>query len=145
MVALPATLAAALAACGSPSAEVSPELERDLAAVRSSSVDLTPRAAPRTMVVSAEEQVGTAIPARRSPVARRPKATARPRSPAPTVAAPAEEAVSAAPAASTRVAEPAEPAVSGPLHRPPEATPEPPGGYRSVGDVIRNAPFPIKP
>jgi hypothetical protein len=149
-------LVAALAACGTPAPELSDDLSRDLAAARSASVDLAPRSGNRTQVVSAEEQSARATlaaprvaprapagPAARSTVRRNappsPEASAVAEAPAPQPAPVAEPAaVEAAPVD-------AAPAVTGPLRRPDSRNPEPPGGYRSVGDVIRNAPFPINP
>lgn len=36
------------------------------------------------------------------------------------------------------------PAATRPSH-PPAVNPPPPGGYKTIGEVLRNAPFPIKP
>jgi hypothetical protein len=148
-----AALVAALAACGGSAPEAGSDLERDLAAVRASAVDLAPRGSERALVVSPEEQTGAAP--RRVSVA--PARAAAPRRAAPQRAearpAPGPE-VAEAPAPEPEAAEPApvaprqeEPVVTGPLRRAPAptATPEPPGGWRSTGEVIRNAPFPINP
>lgn len=142
---------AAIAACGPSEPAVASDLARDLDAVRATAVDLAPRADQRTLVVSAEEQTGAA-PTRVATTPRRAapqRAVARPRAAARTVAA----APAPRPAAPDPVPAPApasrdpEPVITGPLRREPAPapTPEPPGGWRSTGEVIRDAPFPVKP
>jgi len=146
-----ALVAVALAACGASGPAVASDLAQDLDAVRATAVNLAPRADQRTLVVSAVEQTGAA-PARVAATPRRAapqRAVARPRAAAPTVAA----APAPRPAAPEPVAAPApaprapEPVITGPLRREPvpAPTPEPPGGWRSTGEVIRNAPFPVNP
>jgi hypothetical protein len=140
---------AALAACQAAPSSGTTELERDLAEVRASSVDLAPRAPERTMVVSADELTGAA-PERAAPRARpvarpRPRAVAPRPEPAPVASAVPTPAPAPAVEPAPPTPAPAAPAATGPLRRLPDPTPEPPGGWRSVDDVIRNAPFPIKP
>jgi hypothetical protein len=128
---------AGLVACGGKSAPVqaSDDLQRDLQLASGSGIELLPNAA-RTTVVSAVEQTGTAEPApsptkARTPVAR-PKTRRTPPRQAPVRSTPP-------------------PRVSSPAPRPSPTfdanviSPPPPGGYKTVDEVIRNAPFPIKP
>jgi hypothetical protein len=128
---------ALLAACGgaSPSVQSADDLQRDLALAQSQQgIELLPNTS-RTTVVSAIEQTGVAEPApaptrTRAPVAR-PKA--RRVAPQPRVAR------TPAPRTSTRASRPA------PVFDANVISPPPPGGYKTVDEVIRNAPFPIKP
>jgi hypothetical protein len=127
---------AALAACGGKSTPVqaSDDLQRDLRLASGPGIELLPNAS-RTTVVSAIEQTGVAEPApaptrTRTPVAR-PKA--RRVVPQPRVAR------APAPRPSTRASRPA------PVFDANVISPPPPGGYKTVDEVIRNAPFPIKP
>ncbi|MFL5578319.1 MAG: hypothetical protein ACJ79S_20385 [Gemmatimonadaceae bacterium] len=146
--ALAAFLAAAvatMAACGGGAADAAPlsgDLQRDLDAAQSAGIDLAP-AGGRTEVVSAAE-LGAA-PARSTARASRPTALpARRQTPAPQ-ARTAEVAATPAPEQPAPAAEPLPPVGPRPTAPRPSRTPEPPGGYRSVGEVIGNAPFPINP
>jgi len=140
------------AACAEQEPAVSNDLERDLAQARASSIELAPRTGGRTDVVSAEEQLppGTRRMARRAPAAR-PRATAPPR---PVVAERARETppASVAEAAPDVESAPGAPATAeatlppeGARPRPVEPAPTRRGPYKSVGEVIRDAPFPIHP
>jgi hypothetical protein len=127
-----------LAACGGESTPVqaSDDLRRDLQLAGSSAIELVPNAA-RTQVVSEIEQAGaaTAAPAptkARAPVAR----------PAPRRAAPTARVVRAPSPAPAR---PAAAREQPPVFGPDVISPPPPGGYKTVDEVIRSAPFPIKP
>jgi cell division septation protein DedD len=134
---------ATLAACGRSSTS-NDSLKRDLDLAGSTSLELAPRSAG-TNVVSAIEETPGAVPAKsaakvrapsNAPVAHKPvrrasvaAATERPQEQA---SAPQETAASQLPAT--------------PAPTPtPVPTPQRRGGYKSIGDVIRNAPFPINP
>jgi hypothetical protein len=128
---------ALLAACGgaSPSAQSADDLQRDLELAQSQQgIELLPNAS-RTTVVSAIEQTGVAEPA---------PAPTRTRTP---VARPKVRRVAPQP----RVARAPAPRATRPASRPSPTfdanviSPPPPGGYKTVDEVIRNAPFPIKP
>jgi hypothetical protein len=131
---------AGLAACGGKSSPVqaSDDLRRDLELASSSGIELLPNAAS-TQVVSAVEQTGTAEPAPAPTKARTPVVRPKPRRVAPQ-------------ARVVRVRSPA-PSPERQAERPsPRPTfdanvisPPPPGGYKTVDEVIRGAPFPIKP
>jgi hypothetical protein len=134
-----ATLAT-LAACGGKSAPVqaSDDLQRDLRLASGAGIELLPNAA-RTQIVSAVEQSGTAQPAPAPIKARTPVARPKPRRVAlqPRVArTPAR-----APTPERQIERPS----SRPIFDANVISPPPPGGYKTVDEVIRGAPFPIKP
>ena len=142
-------LAGALACSGKPSTPtLASDLKDDLQAAQGSTVELAPDGARRTQVVSAEELTGAGT-APRAPQAT-PRATPRSipaaRTPAP-APAPAAPAVVVAPAPVPPVvnADTLAPIEPRPAPARPAATPSRRGGYKSVGDVIRDAPFPINP
>jgi predicted small lipoprotein YifL len=116
---------AALAACGQQST-VDDALKADLDAAATATIEMAPRG-QGTQVVSSIESKRPTQP-RVTPVrqVKAPARTPKPETPQITQAS-APEPVATRPAST--------PAVS----------PPPPGGYKSVGEVIRNAPFPIKP
>ena len=133
------------------SAEADQALLSDLEQASAAGLELAPRASG-TQVVSAVERTGTTPRPAVSPVKRTPTPSPKRTAPRPealeapvaTIApAPAPEAEIAPAPAPEPIVERA-PAVMMPQSRP-AATPNCPGGCRSVSDVIRNAPFPIKP
>ena len=131
-----ATLAT-LAACGGKSAPVQAngDLQRDLELARSErGIELVP-AGSATQVVSAVEQTGVAQPAPSPTRVRVPRPTPR------RVAPKARVVRTPAPVPEERAERPA----PRPTFDANVISPPPPGGYKSVGEVIRNAPFPIKP
>jgi hypothetical protein len=147
----------ALAACSRSSEQpaLSDDLKQDLARAGGSGVQLAGGPAARTDVVSAVERTDGAVAAPKAPaVSHAPSAihgrTASVRSAqrvTPAAAQPAPRAEESAPAEERR-AEPApEPVPArGRVEAPrPSTQREPPGGWRSPGEVIRNAPFPINP
>ena len=152
-----AALFAALAlgsACGRAS-PVDDALARDLEQAAGPSIELAPRG-EGTAIISAQEggprATPAAMPAPSRTVARTPARRPAPaptrieRAPSPAPHAEVEQVV-AAPVEATEVAAPQEsamPAAGRPSTRP-AVNPPPPGGYRTVGEVIRNAPFPINP
>ena len=153
---LGAVLVATVAACsGSPDQPaVSSDLEQDLARAGGAGVELAGSSANRIDVVSAAERIESPAPAPKArTVARAPSANRGSRAPAPSprrespvAAQPAPKAEEPAPAEQPRV----EPELERvPQSRPkapvPSRQPEPPGGWRTPGEVIRNAPFPINP
>lgn len=138
-----AVVLATLAACGRSSSS-NDSLKHDLDLAGSTGIELAPRSAG-TNVVSAIEETPGAVPAKSSAKVRTPsKATvahkpvrrasvaSAPEPPREQASAPQEPAVSPLPA------------TPAPTPRP-VATPQRRGGYKSIGDVIRNAPFPINP
>ena len=115
----------ALVACGQQST-VDAALKADLESAATTTMELAPRGTG-TQVVSAIESKQPTQP-RVTPV-RQVKAPARtPRPETPQV---------------TQASSP-EPAATRPATTP-AVSPPPPGGYKTMGEVIRNAPFPIKP
>jgi hypothetical protein len=120
--------AAALIACGeSSSASMDEGLQADLQAVSAGTIELAPTN-QGTKVVSGIESRQPAEP-RVAPVRRA------------TGPAPDAEPETRQP---TRTAETDEPTAVRPSTTP-AVQPPPPGGYKTVNEVIRNAPFPIKP
>lgn len=121
---LPALLAAAVlfAACSREPA-MDDQMRLDLQAASAGSIELAPAAG--SGVVSGVELVPQAKPAV-APVKKTP-------APAPRNQQRTTQTVSNPEPAATR------PSTT------PAVNPPPPGGYKTVGEVIRNAPFPIKP
>lgn len=124
----PVIAAFALAACGR-EPDVDPQLKADLEAASAGSIELAP-AGSGTKVVSGIEQVQRAQP--------------RPTAPRPRTTVTTPRATNSPEPAPTPTAQRPEPAASVPTSRP-AVQPPPPGGYKTVDEVIRNAPFPIKP
>jgi hypothetical protein len=149
-------LAAAAACSKSEQPTVSTDLEQDLAKAGGANVQLAGSSANRVDVVSAAERTESPTPTpnakattRAPSVNRGTKAVVRsPRRVTPAPAAPAPRAPEPAPA-EVRRAEPQPEPVNVPQSRPqapvPSRQPEPRGGWRTPGEVIRNAPFPINP
>jgi hypothetical protein len=148
---------AALAACSRTSEQpaLSDDLKQDLAKAGGSDVTLAGSTTSRQEVVSAAERTNGATAAPKSPtVAKAPSAvrgrTAAVRSPrkvTPVAAQPSPRAEEPAPAevrTEVRAPEPVptQTKTRSPL---PSTQREPPGGWRSPGSIIRNAPFPINP
>lgn len=148
---------AALAGC-SRTAEppaLSDDLKADLAQAGAGDVQLAGAAGPRVEVVSAAERVDGAVAAPKAPAKARTTSATRgtsattrsPRQESPAAAQPAPTAQETAPAEAPTAALVPEPA---PAQRRPQAPQpstqrEPPGGWKTPGQVIRNAPFPINP
>lgn len=145
-----------LAAC-SPSEQpsLSDDLKQDLARVDAGDIQFAGGATTRVEVVSAAERTDAAVAAPKAPTVSRAPSAVRGRSAA-VRSARRESAAVAQPApraeATTPVEEPRAEAVPEPVpararvQAPlPSTQREPPGGWRSTGEVIRNAPFPIKP
>jgi hypothetical protein len=147
-----ALLLAGALACSSKSSTptLASDLQGDLEAAKSSSIELANEGARRTQVVSAEEL--TTVPAagpdravtkvprlavHKAKVGSTPAPAPAPSS-SPTVLAPTPE----GPVLATDTLRPMG---SRPTPSAPSATPSRRGGYKSVGDVIRDAPFPINP
>ena len=145
------------AACSRSSEQpaLSDDLQQDLARAGGSEVQFAGASNGRIDVVSAAERTNGAVAAPKSPtVSRAPSAvrgrtavvkSARRASPA--AAKPSPRAAEIAPA-EVYTEEPAPqpvPAQARPRAPLPSTQREPPGGWRSPGEVIRNAPFPINP
>lgn len=134
---------ATLAACGRSSTS-NDSLKRDLDLAGSTSLELAPRSAG-TNVVSAIEETPGAVQAKSAAKVRLPSNAVahKPVRRASVAAAPERQQEQARAPQETSVASPL-PATPAPTPRP-VPTPQRRGGYKSIGDVIRNAPFPINP
>lgn len=156
-LALGAMAFVALAGCtrGSEPPALSDDLKADLARAGAGDVQLAGSAGPRVDVVSAAERFDGASPTPKAPSkARATSATRgtsattrsqRQEAPAAAQAAPQgqQSAPTEAPAATPAPAPvPAQRRPQAPL---PSTQKEPPGGWKTPGQVIRNAPFPINP
>ncbi|CAN5248894.1 hypothetical protein BH09GEM1_BH09GEM1_15450 [soil metagenome] len=132
------------------------DLQKDLAAVGGGDVQLAGTGTPRLDIVSAGERTKSPTPAPKSPtVSRAPSAVHGTRAPvksvkhdtpAPAQAAP--QAVDVAPAEvpqAERAPEPVPAAQGRPEAPRPSTQREPRGGWKTPGQIIRNAPFPINP
>ena len=154
---LAAVAIAALAGCSRTSEPpaLSDDLKQDLARAGAADVQLAGSASPRVDVVSATERFDGAVAAPKAPVKARTTSTARgtkaatrsPRQESPVAAQPAPQAQETAPADAPTATPAPEPV---PTQRRPQAPQpstqrEPPGGWKTPGQVIRNAPFPINP
>jgi len=111
-----------LAACGGQPDDMDPQLKADLEAASAGTLELAPSGGS-TAVVSGIEQVGRTEVRNTAPRPRT-QVTARTKTPTPQSSP--------------------EPAATAPVSRP-AVQPPPPGGYKTVDEVIRKAPFPIKP
>ena len=152
-----AVLVAAAAACsGSPDhPAVSSDLEQDLAKAGGTNVQLAGNSGNRVEVVSASERVESPTPAPKAKtVSRAPSVnrgtravapSARRETPAAAQPAPKAEQAPAEEARVEREPEPAPLPQSRPQAPVPSRQPEPRGGWKTPGEVIRNAPFPINP
>ena len=149
-------LVAAAAACsGSPDhPAVSSDLEQDLAKAGGTNVQLAGNAGNRVEVVSASERIESPAPAPKAKTVAKAPSLKRgtravapsPKRETPAAAQPAHKAEEQTPAEQPQVVREPEPL---PQSRPqapvPSRQPEPRGGWRTPGEVIRNAPFPINP
>ena len=149
---LGAVLLAAAAACSGSSdqAAVSSDLEQDLARAGGANVQLAGSSANRVDVVSASERVESPTPAPKAKtVSRAPSVNRGTRAIAPSPRRQAPAAAQPAPRAEQprveRQPEPQPVPQSRPQAPVPSRQPEPRGGWRTPGEVIRNAPFPINP
>lgn len=148
---------ATLAGCShtSEAPALSDDLKQDLARAGAADVQLAGSATPRLEVVSATERFDGAVAAPKAPskarttsATRGTSATTRsPRTEAPAAAEPAPQAQETAPAEAPTASPAPEPVST--QRRPqapqPSTQREPPGGWKTPGQVIRNAPFPINP
>lgn len=154
---LAAVAIAALAGCSrSPEPPaLSDDLKQDLARAGAADVQLAGSASPRVDVVSATERFDGAVAAPKAPSKARSTSTKRgtsaptrsPRLESPAAAQPTPQAQETAPAEVPQALPAPEPV---PAQRRPQAPQpstqrEPPGGWKTPGQVIRNAPFPINP
>jgi hypothetical protein len=147
----------ALAACSGKPAQpaLSDDLKQDLARVGGSDVQLAGTSNGRVDVVSAAERTNGAVAAPKAPSVSRAPSTARgtrapvrsARHETPAAAQPTPAAEQVAPAETPREIPQPEPvpAAGRPTAPRPSTQREPPGGWRTPGQVIRNAPFPINP
>ena len=152
-----ALLLAAAAACSRSSEQpaVSGDLEQDLAKAGGANVQLAGSSGNRVDVVSASERVQSPVPTPKAQtVSRVPSANRGVRAPVKSarketpIAAPAPTAPEPAPIEQPRAEREPEP-TRAPQSRPqapfPARQPEPRGGWKTPGEIIRNAPFPINP
>jgi hypothetical protein len=134
---------------------VSSDLEQDLAKAGGASVELAGSSANRIDVVSAAERVESPTPAPKGTLTMRAASKERgKRAIAPTkrgttpVAAPSTTSSEVAPVEQqeTEIQQTTTPIPQGRPQAPiPSRQPEPRGGWKTPGEVIRNAPFPINP
>ena len=154
---LAAVAFAALAGCSRTSEPpaLSDDLKQDLATAGAADVQLAGSAGPRVDVVSTTERFDGAVAAPKAPSKARTTSAKRgtsaairsPRHVSPAAAQPAPQAPATAPAeqpTATPAPEPV-PAQRRPQAPQPSTQREPPGGWKTPGEVIRNAPFPINP
>ena len=145
------------AACSRTSEQpaLSDDLKQDLAKAGGTDVALAGSSNGRIDVVSAVERTDGAAAAPKSPTVSRAPSAVRGKTAvvksakraAPAAAQPAPRAAETAPA-EVNTAEPAPepvPTQARPRAPQPSTQREPPGGWRTPGQVIRNAPFPINP
>jgi hypothetical protein len=148
---------AALAGCSGrrDQPKLSDDLKQDLATAGATNVQLAGATGQRLEVVSAAERTDGAVAAPKAPktsrAPRSSKGTSAPihdaKKDTPAAAQPAPQAPAAAPVEAPRaepVPEPV-PSQSRPQAPLPSTQREPPGGWKTPGQVIRNAPFPINP
>jgi hypothetical protein len=150
-----ALLLAAAAACSGASDKptVSTDLEQDLAKAGGADVQLAGNAGGRVDVVSTSERIEAPAPApkaktvTRAPSVKRGTRAVAPsvRREAPIVEAPAPRPPQPAPTDQPRVDRQPDPSQARPQAPVPSRQPEPRGGWKTPGEVIRNAPFPINP
>ena len=126
----------AATACGHADATDNTALDRDLEQTRVSEFELANQNAKRTDVTSATERIPTA---RRSPSPRAPAS----RAPASPESGASQSSVPVGIASAAKV--PTDTSATAPRPRPPTQTQERRGPYKTVDEIIRNAPFPIKP
>lgn len=149
-----AALAAAAACSGSSQPELTDDLKQDLARAGGGDVQLAGSGAARRDVVSAVERTDASLPAPKAPSVTRvasnrrgTKAVVRSARQAPP--APAAPAAEKSAPADARREEPAPEPVPQSQARPrapmPSTQREPAGGWKTPGQIIRNAPFPINP
>ena len=140
------------AACSKP-ATPPDDLANDLRTAAGSAVELAPRSAG-TQIVSDLEQSPQRMPGSAPrPLATRRRAPSTPPRPAPTAVAEGPKAVlapapqpSSVTVAAQSPAPTAEPIIATPRPSPaPQGAPARRGGYSSVSDVLRRAPFPVTP
>jgi hypothetical protein len=149
---------AVLAACSGSSDQpaLSDDLKQDLAKAGGSEVQLAGATSPKLEVVSASERTMGNVPAPKAPnVTRAPSANRGTRAVvhsahrvSPAAAQPKPQAAEVAPAEAPRaepIPEPIPSSVGRPTAPRPSTQPEPRGGWKTPGQVIRNAPFPINP
>jgi hypothetical protein len=145
------------AACSRTSEQpaLSDDLKQDLAKAGGADVQLAGTSNGRVDVVSAAERTNGAVAAPKSPTVSRAPSAVRGRTAvvksarrvSPAAAQPSPRAEEPAPA-EVRSEEPAPEPLPAPVRTrapQPSTQREPPGGWRSPGEVIRNAPFPINP
>ena len=149
---------AALAACSHSSDQpaLSDDLKQDLAKAGGGDVQLAGSSSPKLDIVSASERTKSPAPAPRSPTVSRAPSAARGSSAvvknvhheSPAAAQPTTRAADVAPV-EVQQAPPVPEAIPDRAGRPeaprPSTQREPRGGWRTPGQIIRNAPFPINP
>ena len=149
---------AALAACSHSTDQpaLSDDLQQDLAKAGGGDVQLAGANTPKLDVVSASERTKSPAPAPRSPTVSRAPSAARGGSGVvksahherPAAAQPTTRAVDVAPVdvqQTPPVPEPIPDRAGRPQAPRPSTQREPRGGWRTPGQIIRNAPFPINP
>jgi hypothetical protein len=138
-------LAAAVAACSrSDAAPADSDLQRDLEQVSETGLELAPRGSG-TEVISAAE-LGRTPPAPPTPGPRGPRPAPRPTAPVEADMEPAAAPTAPVPSpAAAATAAPTPDTLGAPARRPAPVKPTRKGPYKTMEEVIRDAPFPIKP
>ena len=149
---------ASVAACSRSSEQpvLTDDLKQDLAKVGGGDVQLAGAAAPRLDVVSSTERLQGAQPTPKAPAVSRAPSVARGHravvrsvrhdTPAPAQAAARSEAITPAEVPQViRAPEPTPASAGRPQAPRPSTQREPPGGWKTPGQIIRDAPFPINP
>lgn len=156
-IAAGAVVLAVVAACSRSSEQpaLSDDLKQDLARVGGTDVQLAGAKAPRVDVVSATERNDAYVPAPKAPAVTRIASAKRGTravvhsahhvTPAPAQAAAAEEVAPAEAPVAEPAPEPTPRAAGRPTAPQPSTQQQPRGGWKSEGEVFRNAPFPINP
>jgi hypothetical protein len=149
---------AALAGCSRPAEPpaLSDDLKQDLARAGAADVQLAGASTPRLEIVSAAERMDGAVATPKVPTKARTTSATRGTSASATRSPRQETAAPAQPAPQPQQTAPAETPTAAPVPEPvpaqrrpqapqPSTQKEPPGGWKTPGQVIRNAPFPINP
>ena len=142
LIAAAVSLAAALAACGRTAPATDAALQRDLDLAKGQGLELAPQGSarsalsadelspPGTRARSTAQQLSKApAPAHMTPARTEPRVVPEQQTPAPQ----SRDSVVATAPATPR------PSAAGAI------SPPPPGGYKTMGELIRKAPFPINP
>ena len=138
---IPGLALAGAAACSGSGSSVSEDLRRDLELARGQGLELAPRGGDQS-TVSAAELLPRGV---KTPTVSAARTPAKTRAVAPKPATPAVAEAPHSEEAPAPVAPTPDPARPQAPSAKPAMNPAPPGGYKSMGELIRKAPFPINP